>query len=122
MNSDETTERYLETIYFLGEKHDGVHAVDVSKEMRFSKPTVSVKLKQLAAEGYVNVDENEHIILTEKGEAIARKIGERHILLTKMLVNLGVDAETAESDACKIEHDLSDESFEKLKAHINNHR
>ncbi len=119
MKIDETNEKYLEAIYFLTEQKEGVHAIDLCKSMGFSKPTVSVKLKQMVADGFLTIDENEHLVLTNTGWEIASKVAERHHLLTDIFVTLGVDAKVAEEDACKIEHDLSDETFACLKKHIN---
>lgn len=119
MQAAETTERYLEEIYFLQQNSVEVHAIDVCKAMGYSKPTISVKMKQLVGEGYITIDKNEHIRLTDKGYALAGKISERHHFLTRLFLMLGVDAETAETDACKIEHDLSDTTFDKLKAFFN---
>ena len=106
----ESGEMYLETILVLGKKKPTVRAVDVADDLGYSKPSVSRGLARLKADGC--------IALTEKGRQIAEKIYERHIVLSKTLMALGVDEETALSDACKIEHDLSDRSFEAIKKHF----
>lgn len=111
-------EMYLETIYMLHSGLGEVHALDVSRRMSYSKPSVSRALKILKADGYITIDENQHIFLTESGKEIAEKIYERHTILTNMLKMLGVDERTAAEDACKIEHDISDESFEAIKKHM----
>lgn len=118
MEKTETNEKYLEEILFIEKVNGRVRAVDISNKMGYSKPTVSVKLKQLASDGYVGFADDESIVLTETGRSIAEKIGERHAVLTKALILLGVGALTAEADACKIEHDLSDETFEIIKKHL----
>ena len=111
-------EMYLETIRVLEGKLDGVHALDISKYMGYSKPSVSRALKRLTLDGYVKVDEKDHVTLTSAGREIAEKIYERHTILTKMLMMLGVDEATASEDACAIEHDISDKSFEAIKKHM----
>ena len=111
-------EMYLESIYVLSEKLDGVHAIDVSEYMGYSKPSVSRALKLLKADGYIDIDGFDHITLTPLGEDVARKIYERHTVLTKVLIMIGVDEETAVADACKIEHDISDKTLEAIKKYI----
>ncbi len=111
-------EMYLESIYILREKLDGVHAIDVSEYMGFSKPSVSRALKLLKTDGYIDIDGVGHITLTPSGEKIARKIFERHTILTKVLIMIGVDERIATEDACKIEHDISDATFEAIKKYI----
>ena len=118
MSIHSSGEMYLESIYVLREKRDGVHAIDVSEYMGFSKPSVSRALKLLKNGGYIDIDGFDHITLTETGEEIARKIFERHTILTSVLVRLGVDEKTAAEDACKIEHDISDATFEAIKRYI----
>lgn len=95
-----------------------VRAVDVAAEMRLSKPSVSRALVKLKADACIIVDENGHIAFTEKGRAIAEKIYERHQVLTEILMALGVDRETAAKDACKMEHDISDKTFDAMKRHL----
>lgn len=117
MEIHESAENYLETILMLRHRLGTVRSVDIATELGFSKPSVSVFMKNLRENGYVTVDKDGSIELTETGAEIAEKIFERHEMLTKVLMALGVGEETARKDACKIEHDLSDESFECLKAH-----
>ena len=111
-------EMYLETIRILEGKLGAVRALDISREMGFSKPSVSRALKLLKLDGYVKIDDDGHIALTSSGREIAEKIYERHTILTGMLMALGVDESTAQDDACKIEHVISDESFEAIKKHM----
>ena len=117
MEIHESAENYLETILMLRHRLGTVRSVDIATELGFSKPSVSVFMKNLRENGYVTVDKDGSIELTETGAAIAEKIFERHEMLTNVLMALGVNEETARKDACKIEHDLSDESFECMKAH-----
>lgn len=118
MAVSEAIENYLETIYILSQEKSGVHAVDICAYLSYSRPTVSIVLKQMREQGLVTVDEANHIALTEEGERIAQRMHERHELLTRLFMSYGVSKETAMRDACKIEHDLSDETFEALKRHI----
>lgn len=111
----ESGENYLESIYRLSMIKDGVHAIDVVNDLGFSKPSVSVALKKLKEQNYLTINGESHIILTDKGLEIAKRIYERHQVISSLLVKLGVSKETADEDACKIEHDLSRESFEALK-------
>ena len=117
MAVSEATENYLETIYILSLRQNEVHAVDVCAYLSYSRPTVSIVLRQMRESGLVTVDDMNHIHLTPEGEGIAKKLYERHTLISEMLVSLGVSRETAVHDACKIEHDLSEESFEAIKRH-----
>ena len=114
----ESGEMYLETILRLSKKNSGVRSVDVCEYMGYSKPSVSRAVGILKNGGYISVDANGFLSLTEKGRTVAEKIYERHVLLTEFLVCIGVDRETAVKDACKIEHDLSDVTFEAIKKHI----
>ncbi|MGN1417957.1 MAG: metal-dependent transcriptional regulator [Acutalibacteraceae bacterium] len=114
----ESGEMYLETIFVLSEKSNHVRSVDVGEYMGYSKPSVSRAIGLLKNGGYVNVSDEGFLTLTATGLEVAKKIYERHTLLTKLLVKLGVDEETAANDACKIEHVISDESFEAIKRHI----
>ena len=114
----ESGEMYLETILRLSKKNSGVRSVDVCEYMGYSKPSVSRAVGILKNGGYISVDANGFLSLTEKGRAVAEKIYERHVMLTEFLVCIGVDRETAVKDACKIEHDLSDVTFEAIKKHI----
>ena len=118
----ESGEMYLETILVLGLRKNLVRAVDVAEEMHISKPSVSRALAKLKSEAYIIVDENGHIAFTEKGRAIAEKIYERHRLLTEFLMSIGVDRENATADACKMEHDISDETFTAMKRHLQQYR
>jgi len=111
----ETIENYLETIYMLIKEKPPVRSVDVASEMGYSKPTISIMMRQLKESGYIKVNRSGHISLTDAGYAIAERVYERHILLTEILVTLGVDEQTALEDACKVEHNLSKESFECIK-------
>ena len=114
----ESGEMYLETILILSKTLNEVHAVDISAEMGISKPSVSRALGRLKDENCLIIDASGRIAFTEKGRSIAEKIYERHQVLTQMLVSLGVNEAAAAEDACKIEHDLSDETFEKIKGHF----
>ena len=111
----EASENYLEAILMLREKQEQVRSVDVCNLLGFAKSTISVGMKKLKENGYVRIDQSGYITLTEIGEAIAAKIYERHVLIAKLFVLLGVDEETALKDACRIEHDISEESFQALK-------
>ena len=113
----ESGEMYLESILQLTQKQGHVRSVDISEYMGYSKPSVSRAVGLLKNGGYILVDEDGLISLTDSGLEIAQKIYERHTVLTKLLIHLGVTPETAMADACKIEHNLSDESFEALKNH-----
>lgn len=114
----ESGEMYLETILVLSKEKPHVHAVDVADYMGFSKPSVSRGIARLKADGYVTVKEGCNCLyLTEKGKAVAERIYERHTVITELLTRVGVSPETAAADACKIEHDLSDETFAFLKQH-----
>ena len=117
MEIHKSAEDYLETILKLQMQKGQVRSIDIVAEMHFSKPSVSVAMKKLRESGHVLMDENGLLTLTEEGNAIAQRIYERHQVLTKMLTALGVDEETAAEEACSIEHDLSDDTFEKIKAH-----
>ena len=114
---NESAENYLETIYILSQQQNEVHAIDICSYLSYSRPTVSIVLRQMREHGLVTVNEDNHIFLTEEGHRIASRIFERHEVLTQMLTQLGVSHETAVRDACKIEHDLSDETFEAIKRH-----
>ena len=115
MKLQESGQMYLETIYVLTENSSAVRAIDVCEHMGFSKPSVSRALGLLKSGGFVTVDKNGFLSLTEAGLEVARKIYERHTVMTKLLIHLGVDKETATEDACKLEHAISDKSFEALK-------
>lgn len=121
MAIQESGEMYLETILVLSKEHPTVRAIDVSEHMGFSKPSVSRALGILKEDGYVVADANGYLSLTESGRSIAEKIYERHTLISQVLINLGVDPKVAAEDACKIEHHISDASFEALKRHAREH-
>ena len=114
----ESGEDYLERILVLKEKNEHVRSIDIVNDMGFSKPSVSVAMKKLKENGFIAIDKNGYITLTDSGYEIANRIYERHQLLTQLFVSLGVDEETAMKDACKIEHDLSDETFQAIKKRI----
>lgn len=114
----ESGENYLETILILSRKGISVRSVDIANELSFSKPSVSRAVGILKNNGFIDVDKNGYITLTQTGNEIAERIYERHLVLTKWLVDIGVDEKTAAEDACKLEHDISALSFEKLKAHL----
>ena len=114
----ESAENYLETILVLKERNGSVRSVDIAAEMGFSKPSVSVAMKNLREQGCISVGEDGLISLTEKGLQIAESVYERHTLFTQWLISLGVNAETAAEDACRIEHVLSRETFEAIKRHV----
>ncbi len=114
----ESGEMYLETIYILAQKSSAVRSIDVGEYMGYSKPSVSRAIGLLKKDGLVQTDEFGHLKLTPAGEEQARGIYERHTVLTKLFINLGVDEETAAYDACRIEHYISDKTFEAIKAHM----
>lgn len=114
----ESAENYLETILILSNRIGNVRSIDIVSELGFSKPSVSVAMKNLRENGYIQVDANGFITLLPSGREIAEKIYERHTLLTQWLTTLGVSEKTAASDACRIEHVISDESFQVLKNHV----
>lgn len=117
MHLQESGQMYLETILVLSSTGKPVRSIDVSEYMGFSKPSVSRAIGLLKSGGYVTVNKEGHLNLTEEGRAVAENIYEKHTLLTQFLVNLGVSEETAVEDACKMEHIISDESFEAIKKH-----
>jgi len=113
----ESGEMYLETILVLQQRNSKVRSIDISEEMQFSKPSVSRAIKLLKTNGYINVDAQGYITFTEKGKEVAEDIYDRHQVLTECLMFLGVSEELAAKDACKIEHDLSKETFAAIKKH-----
>ncbi|MGN0347818.1 MAG: metal-dependent transcriptional regulator [Lachnospiraceae bacterium] len=113
--ADESLEDYLETILLLQKRIGQVRSIDIANEMNFSKPSVSVAMKNLREKRYITVTENGYITLTESGKQRAESVLERHTILSDWLIRIGVSEETALADACKVEHDLSDESFEAIK-------
>lgn len=118
MQIHQSAEDYLECILKLSRVRPVVRSIDIATEMNYSKPSISVAMKNLRLNGYINVDESGFITLTDRGMEIASSIYERHLLLKDWLQYLGVDEKTAEEDACKIEHTLSKETFAALKRHI----
>ena len=117
MQIHESAENYLETILILQKRNGRVRAVDIAAELNYSKPSISVAMKNLRLGGYIEVEPNGNITLRDRGLAIAEKIYERHTLLTEYLTALGVSPKTAAEDACRMEHVLSQESFEKIRSH-----
>ena len=115
MKIKESAENYLETIYMLSKKNKYVRSIDVANELGFSKASVSVAMKSFREEGYIVTDTDGGITLTDKGLSIAERMCERHNIIAGALIKLGVSEETAYTDSCKIEHDISEESFEKIK-------
>jgi len=108
-------EMYLETIYILSQKKSAVRSIDIAEHMNYSKPSVSRAVGNLKRENYISVDKDGYITLTDDGLALAQKIYERHTILSKVLMMLGIDEETASEDACRIEHVISEKSFETIK-------
>ena len=118
MAIQESGEMYLETILVLSKKDAPVRSLDVANEMGFSKPSVSRAMGILKTDGYIEMDEKSLITLTDKGLKAAKRIYERHILITELLTSIGVDKKTAEEDACRVEHVISDKTFKAIKKHI----
>ena len=118
MVMQESGEMYLETIYILSRQSGSVRSIDVAEHLGYSKPSVSRAVGLLEKDGLLRRDETGALMLTETGEEKARRIYERHTVLTKLFIKLGVDEETAAEDACRIEHYISDQSFEAIKAHM----
>ena len=116
----ESAENYLETILVLEKRKGSVRSIDIVNELDFAKPSVSIAMKNLRENGYIEVREHGYIHLLEKGREIAERMYERHMLLTEWLVALGVAQDTAEQDACRIEHVISDETFEAIRRHGEN--
>lgn len=114
----ESGEDYLETILILSNRNGEVRSIDIAAELDYSKPSVSVAMKNLRERECINVDKNGYITLTDKGREIAEKVYERHVLFTEWLISLGVPEDIAAEDACHIEHCLSTESFEAIKRHV----
>ena len=119
MKSHESTENYLETILILSHSGAPVRSIDIVNALAYTKPSVSVAMKNLRENGYVEMNNDGHIALTESGRLIAESIYERHTLIADWLVHLGVDPETAAQDACRMEHAMSDKSFAAIRASIN---
>ena len=113
--ADESQEDYLETILLLQNRMGQVRSIDIANEMNFTKPSVSIAMKNLREKNYITMAENGYITLTETGRKRAESVLERHTILSDLLISIGVSKETAMADACRIEHDLSEESFEAIK-------
>ena len=120
MGEHESAENYLETILALSLKVNRVRSIDIVNELEYSKPSVSIAMKNLRAKGHIVMDEDGYITLTETGRKIAGSIYERHIAISDWLIFLGVDKKTAVRDACKMEHAMSEQSFLAIKTHIEN--
>ena len=118
MRIKESAENYLETILIIKNKKGHVRSIDIANELGFTKPSVSVAMKNFREEGYITIDNDGGISLTEKGLLIAEHVYERHQVIARVLMTLGVDEDIAYEDSCKIEHDISDQTFEKIKAYL----
>ena len=114
----EAAENYLETIYMIRRRDGSCRSVDVASELGYSKPTISVMMKNLRENGYIRIDDGGELILTESGMEIALRMFERHEIISKFFMMMGVSEDTARKDACKIEHDISNETFEAIKKHL----
>ena len=118
MKVHESEENYLETILVLSQKGSHVRSIDIVNELEYSKPSVSIAMKNLREKGYIVMDCGGYITLTDEGKKIADSIYERHVAISEWLISLGVDKKTAVRDACKMEHSLSEESFSAIKRHL----
>ena len=118
MALQESGEMYLETIYVLSQEHPNVRAVDIGEELGYSRPSVSRAMHVLKEEGLVKTDDYGFVKLTEAGNVLAKRIYERHTVLTQVLLDLGVEEKIASEDACRLEHYISDETFDAIKAHV----
>ena len=121
MNIYESAEDYLESILVLRERRGVVHSIDIVNELGYSKPSVSIAMKKLRENGYISMSPDGSITLNESGLAIASRVYDRHKTITKLFTLLGVSAEAAAEDACKVEHDLSDETFGKIREFVEAH-
>ena len=119
--SHESSEDYLETILILREKNGNVRSIDIVNKLNYSKPSISIAMKKLKSEGMVEMDLNGYITLTSKGEEVAQRIYSRHKLLEKCLIAIGVEPETAEEEACRIEHVIDDDTYDKINAFYERH-
>lgn len=117
----ESAENYLEAILMIQKKKGNVRSIDIANQLNFTKPSVSVAMKSFREGNYITMDSDGSIHLTEKGLKIARSVYERHEIIAKALIAIGVSEDTAYEDSCKIEHDISDETFTKLKEHLRHH-
>ena len=118
MNIYESAEDYLERILILQEEKGEVRSIDIAHEMGYSKPSISIAMKKLKEAGLIDIDEHGFIALTKEGHVIADRVYERHTVLKKILINIGVDSKQAEKDACKVEHVISEETFEAIKKKV----
>ena len=118
MNIYESAEDYLERILILQEEKGEVRSIDIAHDMGYSKPSISIAMKKLKEAGLIDIDEHGFITLTKEGHIIADRVYERHTVLKKVLINIGVDPKQAEKDACKVEHVISEETFEAIKKKI----
>lgn len=119
MQIRESGEDYLEAILMIQNRNGSVRSIDICNELGFSKPTVSIAMKNFRENGYITMDDDYLIVLTKKGREIAERVYERHIVISKFLMAIGVDEKTALEDSCKIEHDLSEKTFKCMKEHFN---
>ena len=122
MKIHESAENYLEAILILNRRNGDVHAIDIAAELKFSKPSVSIAMKKLREGGYIEINELGHITLTDPGLEIAQRIYERHTFLSTWLISLGVDPIIAAEDACRMEHVISAESFDAIRAFVREHQ
>lgn len=118
MKHNRSSEDYLETILILSQRLPVVRSIDIATELNFSKPSVSVAMKHLKESGKIDVSNGGHITLTQSGKELAEKVYERHRVLAKMLITLGVDEKTANADACEMEHVISEETFRAIQNHV----
>jgi len=119
LKAQESAENYLETIYVLAQGGEPVRSIDVVNELEYTRPSVSVAMKNLRENGYVEIDGDGYISLTESGKGIAESMYERHLLISDWLIYLGVDRKTAVNDACRMEHVISEQSFLAIRDHVN---
>ncbi len=122
MEIHESGEDYLETILMLENRMGYVRAIDIATEMGYAKPTISIAMRRLRENGYIDVDQRRDIHLTPLGREVAERMYERHVLLTEILESIGVDGETAAREACKIEHDISAGTFTKIREYFEKHK
>ena len=120
MKIQESAENYLETILILGKNGNPVRSIDISTELDYTKPSVSVAMKKLRLDGYIKVDSSGFITLTESGRAVAESMYERHQVISNWLISLGIDEKTAAGDACRMEHVISEQSFLAIKRSLEN--
>lgn len=122
MKNMESAENYLETILMLKAKNGSVRSIDIAHELEFSKPSVSVAMKRLRESGHITVEDGGLIELTDEGKALAESIYERHVVLSEALEAIGVSPDVASEDACRIEHYISQETFDRIKEHFSSHK